>query len=301
MFNVIKFYQDHGIDYKTEGHKHCRPGWIQVECPLCSGEQGYHLGFNLERGYFHCWRCGGHSIDIVIRTLLSCSKGEAILLLKKYDDVLTHFISSPKKKSERCVFPPETVDMGPYHKSYLSSRGFNPDGLERVWGLKGTGPVGAYSHRIIAPIFFNKRMVSYQGRDITDKAELRYKACESDKEILDHKTILYGWDLVPGSSVVIVEGITDAWRMGPGSLATFGIGYKREQVLLISKKFRRVFILFDNDEKGEGQEAADRLFIDLKNYMRDVQIVELIGYPDPAKIPDDEADYFMKSYGIRKF
>ena len=48
-----------GIPFLTSGNHHCRPGWLQLQCPFC-GSRAWHLGYNLRWGYLNCYRCGKH-------------------------------------------------------------------------------------------------------------------------------------------------------------------------------------------------------------------------------------------------
>jgi hypothetical protein len=82
--NFKQFCLDRGIPFVTEGHKHSRPGWVQVECPFCSGNPGYHLGHNEKDDFFNCWRCEWHGHVEVVKTLLKCSTGQALDLIKQY-------------------------------------------------------------------------------------------------------------------------------------------------------------------------------------------------------------------------
>jgi len=41
---IEKLYQDYGIKTESQGGKHSHEGWIQTECPWCTGNPGYHLG-----------------------------------------------------------------------------------------------------------------------------------------------------------------------------------------------------------------------------------------------------------------
>lgn len=29
-FDTVSFFQNYGIEYRLEGHKHCRPGWVYL-------------------------------------------------------------------------------------------------------------------------------------------------------------------------------------------------------------------------------------------------------------------------------
>jgi hypothetical protein len=50
--DIIGLYRDFGIEHRTEGHKHCRPGWVNTECPFCTGNAGLHLGWHIEEEYY---------------------------------------------------------------------------------------------------------------------------------------------------------------------------------------------------------------------------------------------------------
>jgi len=62
MLKIMKLYNDHRVQYVAEGDKgrHVRRGWVQVHCPFCRGSQDYHLGYNIDQGYYCCWRCKFH-------------------------------------------------------------------------------------------------------------------------------------------------------------------------------------------------------------------------------------------------
>jgi DNA primase len=188
--------------------------------------------------------------------------------------------------------------MGPEHKKYLTERLYFPETLEKEWGLKGVRHLGPYKWRIIAPIHYKGVRVSYQGRDITGKSDLRYKACVIEDETRHHKFCLYGLDKVIGKRVVVVEGITGVWRLGPGAVATFGIAWTQAQALLL-QRFPEVFILFDPGE--EAQRQANELGNQLSLNGQKVEIVQIDDDDlDPGDLPQDEADDFMRQLFERR-
>lgn len=300
--NFEQFCQDHNIPIAPEGHKHGRPGWIQVECPLCVGNAGYHLGYHIEKQYFNCWRCGWHTMLEAIKGLLQCSDQEArhqLMLYKGVERPRQLEERKPKEKDVKVQLPLGTKPMTALHRKYLRQRKFDPDELEKEWGLLGTGPLGPYKFRIIAPIYFEKKLVSYQGRDVTNKSKLRYMACASENEARDHKECLYGYDLVMGDTVVVVEGIADAWRLGPGAVATFGVKYKLGQVALL-RKFKRRFILFDNPTYDpEAGVQAHKLANLLTAFDGTTEVLTLEDWKDPGVMPQEEADALMRDISIR--
>jgi DNA primase len=176
------------------------------------------------------------------------------------------------------------------HRKYLKSRSFDPDQLEQDWGLLGTGPLGPFSNRIIIPIYQAGELVCYQGRDITGKSPTRYKSCSDDKAVLPIKSCLYGIDKVEGEKIIITEGATKVWRIGPPAVATFGAIVTDAQILML-KKFQRRIVLFDGDNTG--RERAANLSARLGMFPGKTEVFEL---PDGIS-PDDVA---CAVNGVRK-
>jgi DNA primase len=94
---------------------------------------------------------------------------------------------------------------------------------------------------------------------VSDKADLRYVSAKPAEEAMPIKSTLYGWDYVRHAAIV-VEGPTDAWRIGPGAVATLGTSYSKAQVLLLTNLPVRV-VCFDRD--NEAQRRAKRLCCEL--------------------------------------
>lgn len=287
--NFEKICRDHGIPHVTEGHKHCRPGWIQVVCPFCAGNPGYHLGFNEERAGFHCWRCGSKKTIEVLIKILRISGSQAFQILAKYKGSRRRVTNAPTfERRSKVSYPMGTCELNPRAAAYLSKRKYNAESLQKIWGLRSTGPTGPYKFRIIAPIYQDGVLVSYQGRDYTNKQDPPYKACSQEDEVEDHKHCLYGLDLFEGDSVVVVEGIADVWRLGPGAVATFGIKFTNAQVSKLMK-FKKVFIFFDSDPQAIVQ--ARKLAMILSAFC-EVEIL-VIENGDPGNMSQEKADKLM--------
>lgn len=297
MINITKLYQDFRIPFQSEGGQDVARGWVGAPCPFCAGSQGYHLGYCIDKssryfGAFTCWRCGGKSAVKVIAKITHSTESEAWKILKRYSDSKIDnrpYKKEEKEKAVKCLLPDGLVSFEGKVSTYLRKRKFDAIELVSEWDLKATGPVGPFKHRIIIPIYFKNQLVSFQGRDLTGKSEMKYKACPQEREVLDHKCCLYGYDKVRGSKVVVVEGVADVWRLGPGSVATFGIKYTPEQVRLLSK-FKEAFIIFDNDPKAI--EQAESLAYDLSAVGVSVEIITL-KEGDPGDLTDQEARELM--------
>jgi len=263
---IIDLYRDYNLDYKTEGHKHCRPGWVNVECPFCSGNPGYHLGYNLHHNYFYCWRCGFHPVTKTISSLLNIPYLEARDIINQYGG--KNEIIQKKIIKNDFKFPSNLL---PYflktHKNYLHNRGFDPIYIEQFWGVKASGPVSMlgehnYANRLIIPIEWEGEIVSFIARDFTSKTSYRYLVCPENYEKIHHKHILYGKQSHWLRFGICVEGVTDVWKIGPLSFATFGIEFTREQVRQMIKYFDTIVVMYDNEPQAEAK--AQQLIAKLK-------------------------------------
>ncbi len=300
--SLENLYIDYNIEIASDDDKHFRDGWVNVACPYCTGNPGYHLGFNIDGRYFHCHRCGGHFIDETIAKLLNINRQAAQLIIKDYRisskqnrakivDTSTH----QKVNIHSFKYPTHTGPMNDQQKRYLKHRGFDPNFLERKFGLLGTSPFSKldnipYKFRILAPIYWEGHEVSFQTRDWTGKQEMRYLACPKRRELINHQSIIYGRNKSWQNEAICVEGITDVWRFVKNTFAIFGIAYTPEQVRLISKLFDRIFIAFDPEKQA--QEQAIKLKKELN--FRGVEVENIILDSDPGEMSQKEANYLLK-------
>ena len=295
--DIITLYNDYSIPYQTEGHKHCRPGWVNTECPFCTGNPGLHLGYNLQGNFYACWRCGWHPIAPTIAKLLNIPEQEARTIIKQYGLLVPKLTKEPqvriRVKAHR--LPTNAEPLQTSHRKYLTNRGFDPDLLERTWNLLGTGPVSLldkinYKHRIIIPFIWNGQQVSFDSRDITNKSRSKYMACPKDRELISHKEILYGKQEYWKETGICVEGPTDVWRLGKNSFCTSGIKYTSKQIREMSKRFKKIAVIFDDDPQATIQ--ANKIVAELKFRGVDAFRVDIEG--DPGSMKQEDADYLVK-------
>ena len=297
--NIIQLLTDYNISYWTEGNN-CSPGWVSMQCPFCD-DQSNHLGYSLRGKNFNCWKCGSHPAAETISKLTGLSIAASIDLIKSSGGLSR--IEADKEtqpKPETLKFPigtkPLDTTHGP-HGAYLIKRGFDPEKIAQDWNLYSTGPVGNldgrdYKHRIIAPIYWDGQLVSFQARDITGKSDLRYKACPKDIEIIHHKHILYGKQKMWGDTGLCVEGIFDVWRLGPKAFCTFGTKVTTQQIQAMAKQFKRIEIIFDNELPARRQANNLQSELSLVGIESFVHIDTIKS--DPASLTQDEADYLIK-------
>ena len=303
--DIIQLYQDYTVDFLTEGHRHCSEGWVNTACPYCTGNPGYHLGFNLDDNYYMCYRCGWHSVSETIAKLIHVPEFEVQPIIKGYGLLVPKRRTEPVKKIRVKSFrlPSNTRPLEANHKKYLEGRGFDPDYLEKEWNLLGTGPTSTldtgsgsnkkilnYRFRIIIPFIWDDQQVSFDSRDITNKSMSKYMACPGDRELISHKDILYGKQEKWKKTGILVEGPTDVWRMGTSSFATSGIKYTTSQLRLVAKFFKRVAVCFDDEPQAIIQ--ATKIVGELKFRGVDAFRVDIEG--DPGSMKQEDADYLVK-------
>jgi len=294
--DIVQLYRDYNIQFLTEGHKHCRPGWVNTPCPFCTGNPGYHLGVSEDGSHFYCWRCGSHRQKEALSKLLNVSEKQVIDIIRNYAGTVYAPEKKRKIRNKAHKMPGNITPLLSRHKEYLESRNFDAKQLEKDWGLVGTGVISLldgidYKNRIIAPVFWNGSQVTFQGRDITGRHPLKYMACPENREIIKHKSILYGRQEYWGETGICVEGITDVWRLGFNAFATFGIEYKFQQVREMAKHFKRVAVAFDDDPQAIRQ--AEKLVADLCFRGVDAFRIPIVG--DPGGMDQMEADYLVNN------
>lgn len=294
--SIENLYIDYNIEMAPDGHKHNREGWVNTSCPHCSGSSGYHLGFNEGGNYYYCWKCGGHGVDYTIGKLLGISINRANDLIKEYrlsDKRMSQSGDSIIKIGKRVFkYPSGLQALKTPHKKYLWNRGFNPNYLEKVWGVQATSMTSSldsisYKFRILVPIYWGGEIVSFQCRDYTGKQKKKYMVCPTERERIHHKDIVYGLSQYWGSRRgLIVEGVFDAWRFQGRACALFGIGYTRNQVRQIKNLFDEVFIMFDPEPQA--QQKAEQLRKDL--VFKGVRAYRYEGIKtDPGELSNGEA------------
>jgi hypothetical protein len=294
MFDIVQFYKDYKIKYYTEG-KNVSPGWVNIRCIHCD-DSSNHLGWNLAEGYFNCWKCGKHDTIYTVGKLLGTTKEKTRSILAEYPSTSLYMVSNKSQSQARTLTLPGS-SLSKYHREYLKKRNFDPDYIIDKYKITGTGPKEKWEEhdfelRIIIPIYWYNQLVSFQGRDITDKQELRYKGCPLDKSIMNYKDILYNHDNTDESTVVVVEGITDVWRMGDGFVSSLGSTLTLAQIAALTK-FNQIFFLFDfNDE--EAQNKAEKYSETLSSLGKRAEVVTWGNGTDPGDLSEKEVQMIRR-------
>lgn len=288
-FDAYSFLRDYNLPISTHG-KNVGRNFIGTSCPFC-GDDSDHMGFHITQARNpHCFRCGSHSLWDTIKALTGTNPKE---IMEKYSSV--SYIQEEVEVKTRAskIVVPGNKEFKPAHKRYLSKRKFDPDYLIQKYDLRVTGTLDKYSNRIIFPVYYNKRIVSYQGRTYTDSIP-KYLTCHPDDEIVFHKDIFFNWDNAKNDTVLVVEGVFDAVRIGDNAIASFGTSITMNQINLL-KKFNKVFFLYDPEELA--QKKALMALTLLSSYGILCERIS-IGDTDPGDLSDDDAIYLKKELGI---
>lgn len=158
--------------------------------------------------------------------------------------------------------------------AYLIERGFDPAYLEQVWGVRYcsycTNCTPVATDRILIPIYRPAQMFApgpqelvlggWQARLVPGLVLLGGSEAKYINPLgMQKSELLYGLPLAVGAAgpVFVVEGATDAWRVGPGAVALLGKDLSQTQKLLLVYHFagRPIVVMLDPD----APEAAEKI------------------------------------------
>jgi hypothetical protein len=156
----------------------------------------------------------------------------------------------PANLPEKCI-PLDALSPGHSALQYLRDRKFDPYTLSRDWRLMFCidDPNPLVAGRIIIPIYYNDMLVGWQARFVgnppSDNIPKYYTMPKTPKS-----RILYNYDRAKHCKFgVLVEGVTDAWRLGDAGVATLGSSLSVAQVQLAKLAWGKhgVVLMYDPD------------------------------------------------------
>lgn len=291
MFDVVGFLDQYGIQYWTAGENVSR-GRVGVTCPFCDDTYN-HLGLDIngEKSPY-CWKCGSHSWWDYIRTVTSEDPRDVIRKYQQSSSFVPVF--APKYQHASVCIPPGDYNYKSVHYNYLKNRGFDSEYILHKYDMRVTSAFHDYAHRIIIPVVYNKRIVSYQGRSYVN-ATPKYLTCRPEDEVIFHKDIFFNLDNATEDAVIIVEGLFDAIRLGNNTIASFGTSVSLAQIQLISNRYKKVFMLFDGEPTA--QEKALKVAEILSGTGVVVENLKL-NVGDPGDMKFDDALHLKKDLNL---
>ena len=262
------------VHFVGPGHRHVRSGWIGVPCFQCGGDE-FQLGFSTVRGNFICWRCGSIGCHAVLKGLLRIDDDNEIKrIIAEYSIPGTRDAPAEEiSRKTRLDYPPDTGELRAPLRRYLERRRFDPDKLVSDWSLRGVGPRGGpdWGWRILIPICNDSgREVSYTGRAIADGVEPRYFMLPNADALESPDSFLFGIVKAIYDTVLIVEGPTGVFRLGPGAVATLSFHWHPAQANRL-RKFKRRIILVD-PSPAAALTSAERLARNLALFPGETEI-----------------------------
>ena len=125
-------------------------------------------------------------------------------------------------------------------RSYLHSRGFDPDRIARFYNVHFCEQSDRWlcNNRLIIPIYHEKKMRGWQARFVGEKnwkskgSPPKYYTCPGTPK----GQLLYNLgNAARYKTGVVVEGVTDVWSLGPMAVCTLGASMTaRQQSLFVS-------------------------------------------------------------------
>ena len=303
-FAAAHFLQDYGIHVGSES-----ASYLNVQCPFCHGSSTSPtpLGIHRSKGIVSCWRCGSHPLLETITLLTGASFKEAREIVQDYGFQAPAAVRRGPSTIRTCPLP--GGPLTPPFREYLEARGLDPDWIALEHGVLAAGPKTLwkgedqkwhgqwFSNRLIIPIHDRRgTVVNFQGRSIEKEPRIRYKGAQVDKVPMHHKHLLYGARHARQDLVVVVEGVVDQWKMGRGSVATFGTTLTVHQIRELAKHRR---ILFCFDSEPEAQAKATRYARELAALGRKAEVVDLeLGERDPGDLEPREIGAIRRELGL---
>ena len=281
-----------GIEYKQSGEDHhARMGWIQLQCPWCGHGSGkYHLGININSQHTNCYTCGYHSLFEILVELTGESSGKCWAILNSIDKA-SRIAPKAIKHQGRLSIPSGLEALRWPHRAYLKGRGLDIKKMVELWNLQGIGIANRLSWRIWIPVHYQGELVNWTTRSIgSGKSRYIHAPLENCKIPLN--SLLFGEDYCR-HSIIITEGPFDVFAIGPGAVATCGLGYSKAQVDSMSKYPIRV-VCFDSETNA--QRRARKLASTLKVFPGETHLVRLESGKDAGEASQEEIEELREKF-----
>ena len=279
-YDIKSYLNDKHIKYFLSGKNTLRKA-ISTRC-LWHNDRSNHLNIFPDGGV-KCWHCGWIKGGFrgYIQEVEKCNFYQSIDIAKQYADADYGY----EDEEEQIIIRPKSVVMPKSFSSsfpkkyqdYLTNRGFDWRYLRDKYSLLSTKtPTSKWKFRIVAPVYEDGELVSYIGRDITDKQSLRYKVLDDDLAVVPRRELIYGIDNLTKDTCVVLEGISDVWRFGDNAIGLLSIAFSKEQILKLKRKGVKKFVIgFDVG----AEEAVEKIECSL-GFADEISYIELPSYAD---------------------
>lgn len=190
--------------------------------------------------------------------------------------------------------------------TYLISRGYDIATLWREYNvgyvISASRKYLTTSNRIYIPYYTNRYLVGWQCRYVGE-CDWKYEG------IIKYYTMpgfhrsqsLYGCDAAFGrTAVVLVEGASDVWRLGPGSVALLGSSLSQTQANILISNWKTIFVYLDSDTwqaQDSNHESPLRRLLNRLIPMASANGNRVISVPMPQNVKDPAQMSREKNWG----
>lgn len=213
--------------------------------PACDDEKD-HLWINLEKGVYHCWKCGYKGRVVNNKLVLNALKKN-----KARKGPKKSFSSGQMEDSLHVIDPSVFIklkDLREDHQAiqYIKSRNVTIEDCTKMGGMYC--PVGRLYGRIVFPIKNKEKVVGWQGRSVYGR---------TPKYIIFGKKSFGMYNMKPlgdyDKFVIIFEGIFDVLKVPDYGISILGKKLSDIQLRMISTflQVKTVFIMLDSDANKE--------------------------------------------------
>jgi DNA primase catalytic core len=272
------------LDYLRQQNWVARPAGHGSEfvglCPL-HRETRPSFYVNARKNLFYCHGCGqGGDLLRFIQLSRQLSFCQSLAYLQQheaasadpaavleqaatfYQQQLHRYPEARHYLAQRGLHDPGTIQQlrigyapGGCLRRHLTMQGYSCDLLQHL-GLLNTRGCDAFYRRIIFPCCQGGHVVNLYGRSITTAVAHRF--------LRGGKGGLYAWEQVQQCpEVILVEGLFDyavLWQAGFRHITcSFGTHLNTFQFQQLCDRPRTVYLTFDVDANGSGQQASQRL------------------------------------------
>jgi len=177
-------------------------------------------------------------------------------------------------------------ELAPDHEArrYLEERRFSPEELDKYgvvycdqYPVKANGK--AYDW-LAGRLFIPTHGSGWQARALNSTERMKYFSCPGWKKSQG----VYNIDIARQHQFgIVVEGVTDVWRIGDEAMCIFGKMLSKKQAEILGDNFNTVMLALDTDAYAKGVASSGiRSLTLLRQHVKNVIRVELPGDKDPA-------------------
>jgi len=272
------------------------PGeYYRISCPFCTDTRkrlwiNHRWGLRDEKGRLNLF------LAICYNENCLAAQGRAWQFYQTIFTEFIHDLDDPVHKNHRAdsietkpEWPGRRVmldEIWPNHpvRLYLQDRGYTTETLSRDFGvcycMEAADDYRMAQGRIIIPIFMKGELKGWQARLVGDqphKSIPKYYSMPGMKKT----KLLYNFDQAcKYPHVVLCEGPTDVWTLGPEAVALFGKTVSDYQLGLVVAHWKTVYVCLDGEAIKEGQDVFDKLTNKV-----DKGLVRLPLHSDPGSLP----------------